>query len=375
MRIGLFAHRLSESAATGVGRYIRELSIALVDAAGPEDSITLSSTPETEPPSGFPPVVQTRVMSWPRPLAHAAWCLGAGPRLELSLDRLDVVHLLYPFPPARSAARQVVTVHDLFPLAHPAWYPRSERLIFRRTIALTLRRAERIVVPSAYVRSCLVNQLGVDPGRVIVVPHGVSGSYANPGSPDDQAAVCRRFGVEPGRFAVAVGALNPRKNLTPLIRAVGELQPGAVTLLLVGPDGYEARATEAEIAKLNGAADVRRTGYLPDSQVAALVKSAAVLVHPALEEGFGLVPLEAMAVGTPVIAARASSIPEVVGEAALLVDEPTQPDAWAQALSELIETPARRAELGAAGERQAATFSWQRSAATVLDLYRDVAQT
>jgi glycosyltransferase involved in cell wall biosynthesis len=132
--------------------------------------------------------------------------------------------------------------------------------------------------------------------------------------------------------------------------------------------------TEAEIARLDGTVHVHRTGYLPDAETAALVRSAAVLVHPALAEGFGLVPLEAMAAGTPVITARVASIPEVVGEAAVLVDEPDRPGAWADALMEVTGSSERRKALVAAGEARAAAFSWQRTARTMLDLYRDVAR-
>jgi glycosyltransferase involved in cell wall biosynthesis len=366
----LFAHRLAQADATGVGRYVRELTAALARAAGPGDAVVLASTPESKAPTWVAPGVETRIVGWPRRPVHAAWVAGAGPRVERSLGRVDVVHLLYPFPPIRSRAPQLVTVHDLMPLEQSSWYPRSERWIFRRTISLTLRRATRIVVPSAYVKDRVISLLAVDPARIDVVPHGIGAAYVSGSAPD---GLCARFGVLPGRFAVCVGAVSTRKNLVPLIRALGRLGDFGLPLLLIGPDGHGSAAAEAEIARLRDAAWVRRTGYLPDHQVAALVKSAAVLVHPALEEGFGIVPLEAMAAGTPVIAARVSSIPEVVGDAADLVDEPTDPSAWAAALSHVLDNDERRAALAAAGRARAAMFSWQRAATTMLEIYRHAA--
>lgn len=357
-----------------MGRYVRELVVALREAAGADDAIVMASTPEPQTPKWTPPRVQTAVVPWPRRPVHAAWLLGVGPLVERSLGHLDVVHLLFPFPPARTAAPQVVTVHDVMPFEHPEWYPRSERAIYRRAARLTLRRASRIVVPSAYVAARLSANFDVEPGRITVVPQGVSGVFAYGGSSADVSATCARVGVQPGRFAISVGAVSTRKNLIPLIHAMRDVGDSSFPLVIVGPDGFGAEATHAAIAQLGDAAQVRRTGYLPDEEVAALVKAAAVLVHPALEEGFGFVPLEAMAAGTPVIAARVSSIPEVVGGAALLIDEPTEPAAWAKALAEVLGSDERRLALVAAGEERVSLFRWKHTAGIMLDIYRDVSQ-
>ncbi len=260
------------------------------------------------------------------------------------------------------------------PFEHPEWYPASERWIFRRTAKLVLRRARRIVVPSVFMADRLVALLDVDPARIEAVPHGVSGTFTSVQPDHDIAAICARFGVEPGRFAVCVGWVSTRKNLVPLIRAMAELPGEAIPLVLVGPDGRGAETVDAEIARLDGSVRVIRTGFLSDLEAAALVRAAAVLLHPSLGEGFGLVPLEAMAVRTPVIAARASSVPEVVGQAAILIDQPTEPKAWGDALMELMGSTERRAELAAVGERWAATFSWERAAKAMLQIYDDVAR-
>jgi alpha-1,3-rhamnosyl/mannosyltransferase len=371
LRIGLFAHRLAQRHPTGIGRYTRELVSAVGKAAAEEDTIVLASTGESESPSWVPRRIETHVVPWPRRLVQAAWCFGAGPRLERSLGALDVAHLTHLFPPVKTAAPQVVTVQDLFPFEHPDWYPRSEQWTYRRSIGLALRRA-RIVVPSRYTADRLATIFDLDRARLDVVPLGVTGSFAGV-SAEDVDSTCTRFGVEPGTFVVCVGAVSTRKNVIALVRAVAQL-PAKIPLVLVGPDGHGVASVEAEIARLDGQGRVVRTGYLPDDQTAALVQNAAVLVHPALAEGFGFVPLEAMAVGTPVIAARMSSIPEVVGDAAVLVSEPTEPTAWADALASVIGSADRQNELVAAGESRAASFSWEQTARTMLEIYTDAAR-
>lgn len=240
-------------------------------------------------------------------------------------------------------------------------------------MALAVRRVRRFVVPSVHVAGRLKAILGVDPDRIEVVPEGVSGTFLAPLSDAEIETVCERFQVVRGRFAVCIGAISIRKNQLTLIRASAQLSVESFALVLVGSDGYGTEAVEAELARHDRGIRVIRAGYLPERHMAALVQAAATVVHPALAEGFGLVPLEAMAAGTPVIAARSSSIPEVVGDAAVLVDDPTDPSAWATALAGMIDNADRRKTLAAAGRRQAAKFSWQRSAQQMLEVYRAAA--
>lgn len=372
LRIGLFVHRLAGRHPTGIGRYFREL-VAALDAAAVGERLVVSSTREDEQAGWIPSRVQKTVVPWPRRPVQLAWSLGTGPRLERSLGPLSVTHLLQPFPPVRTRAPQLVTMHDLFPLEHRSWFSWSERWTFRRSIELLLRRAATIVVPSAYVAERVSGLLRIEPSRVRVVPLGVSGAFSAAGSERIICEACRRFGVSPGRFAVCVGAVSTRKNVIALVRALAELGSAGLPLVMIGPDGQGSREVDAEIARLDGRSRVLRTGFLPDADAAALVQGAAVLLHPALGEGFGFVPLEAMAVGTPVIAGRVSSVPEVVGDAAVLVDEPTQPASWAHALTELMADDDRRAALAQAGTERAAGFTWADTARRMLALYQEVA--
>jgi glycosyltransferase involved in cell wall biosynthesis len=171
-----------------------------------------------------------------------------------------------------------------------------------------------------------------------------------------------------------VGTVSTRKNVIATVRAVSELPSPGLPLIMIGPEGHGVEQVDAEIARLHGRAQVIRTGYLPDGETAALVQAASVLLHPALGEGFGFVPLEAMAVGTPVIAARISSVPEVVGEAAVLVDEPTDPAAWTAATAALLQDDGRRSALAEAGRARVRQFTWDETARRMIDVYRDAAR-
>jgi glycosyltransferase involved in cell wall biosynthesis len=372
LRVGLFAHRLAHRHPTGIARYIQELAASLVRSADQDVTVELISTREKNSAHWKPEQLRTELVPWPRGPVQLAWCLGRGPRLERSVGPIDVVHLLQPFPPVKTAAPQLATVHDLFPFEHPDWYRPTERWTYRRSLQLLVRRSAHIVVPSTYVADRVVDTLQIDPARVHVVPQGVTGAFTQSCSQEEVAQSCARFGVTPGSFAVCVGAVSTRKNVITLVRAAAELRDHGLSLVLIGPDGHGAAEVDSEIARIGSTGHVVRTGYLDDPQTAALVQAAAVLLHPTLGEGFGFVPLEAMAARTPVVAARVSSIPEVVGDAAVLVGEPTEPQAWAREIIELVGDAARRQTLVAAGTGRIAQFTWTRTAETMLKLYRDV---
>jgi glycosyltransferase involved in cell wall biosynthesis len=373
MRVGVFAHRLSQRQPTGIARYVRELVCALPAVANERTSFVAASTRESEDTGWVPPQVQTRVLPWPRRPVQMSWSLALGPALERSLGPLDVVHLMQPFPPVKTRAPQVLTVHDLFPLSDPGWYRRSEQWTYRRSIELGLRRARVIIVPSAYVARHLETLLSVAPERIEAIPLGVSGVFASPREAATIEATCRRFDVTPGAYVVCIGQVSTRKNLVPLVRAFAQLPVDVrMPLVMIGPDAHGVEDVDAEIGRLNHGVQVRRTGFLPDADAAALVNGAAVLAHPALGEGFGFVPLEAMAAGTPVIAAASSAVPEVTGDGALLVQAPSDPDAWADALTALLGDSGRRAAMAVAGERRAAEFSWSEHAVRTLDVYARV---
>lgn len=370
LRVALIAHRLAPSEPTGVARHVRQLANALSAAQRPGDHYVLVSTAEASR-SAYGRL-ETKILPWPRRPVQLGWCLGRGPHLERALGALDVVHLLGPFPPAPSRAPIVVSIHDLMPLLHPEWFPTLERWSFARSVKLAARRATRVIVHSRFVAESVVDVLGIDPSRIAIVPHGITGIFAKrlPAGAGD--TIARRHNVEPGRYAVYVGAVSTRKNLLPVVEAMNELrQP--LPLLIIGASGRGGGAVDKKIATLPSG-PARRTGYLPDDETAALVARAAVLVHPALEEGFGLTPLEAMAAGTPVIAARVGAIPEVVGNAAELIENPTDAAEWAAAMDRVLHDTSLRENLVSRGRAIAATHTWDRAATMTMAVHRLAAE-
>jgi glycosyltransferase involved in cell wall biosynthesis len=181
--------------------------------------------------------------------------------------------------------------------------------------------------------------------------------------------VCARHGLTPGRFILAVGEIGPRKNLAVLVQAVPRLAPDQrPTLVLVGGDGQDAAAVHALPAQLGVAECVRATGRVDDETLVALLHGARALVHPALYEGFGLTPLEAMSAGTAVIASDAGSLPEVVGDAGLLVG-PRDVDGWADAIARVVTDDDVTDRMVAAGRQRAAAFTWAAAARATWQVY------
>ena len=284
-----------------------------------------------------------RVLRPPPALAHAAghvWeqallPLGArGSRLLLSPANLAPL----------AGARNVVYVHDAAPLREPAWFSRGYGAWHRLALRRLARGARLLLVPSAFVRGELGELLGVEPERVRVVPPGVDPRFA-PG-----AAEGARPAGQQRPYVLAVGTDSARKNLALLERLAPELEAAGLDVLLAG-------STRPYLRGEPGGA--RRLGYVPEAALPALYAHAAVLAMPSLYEGFGLPCLEAMACGTPVVAADRAALPEACGGAALLAD-PADPAAFGTAL--IAAAGPERERLRAAGLERAGELSWERSA-------------
>ncbi len=309
--------------------------------------------------------VATRPMA-ARPLREL-WRRVDHPSVERWTGPVDVVHgPNFVVPPTRSAAA-VVTVHDL-----TAW--RFPELVDAATAAYpalvdrALRRGAWVHVPSRAVGDEAVEVLGVDPDRLVVVANG-SPALGAEGPGRDAAAGRARAGAE--RYVLAVGTVEPRKDLPGLVRAFDAVAADDPDLRLVvaGPDGWGADALAEAVAAAAHGDRVVRTGWVDDDLRAALLRGAAVLAYPSVYEGFGLVPLEAMAAGVPVVTTRAGAIPEVVGDAAELVDV-GDVEGLAAALARVLTDEARRSELVAAGHERRARFSWDLTVDGLVDLYR-----
>jgi len=297
------------------------------------------------------------------------------PRLLRKL-RCRVFHCPYVFAPFRAPGiAKIVTVHDLIPHRCPqmlakAWKVRL-RWLWNAWLGAQCRGASAIVTVSDFSKRELVEFLGLPPGKV----HRIYNGVRSIGTRVTEDQLRERFNLR-GPLVSYLGRQDPYKNIEGLIRAFARLcetVPRAVRLVIGGkpdPRYPEARRLAAAL----GLADrVVFTGYLDDESRVALIRASSVFVFPSRYEGFGLPPLEAMAEGVPVVASDATSLPEVLGDAAILVS-PDDASAMAEAIAAVLNDPALAARLGQAGRRRAALFTWSACASEHLRLYETLAR-
>jgi glycosyltransferase involved in cell wall biosynthesis len=279
--------------------------------------------------------------------------------LALARDRVQVFHSPTGTLPLMAPGRQVVTIHDLFAAVEPRWFAPRVGMQLRATQKRAARKANAVIAVSECTRRDLVERFEVAPEHVVVVYNGVDRERFQPAEVDPEA-VARRFGV-PYPFILCVGSLMPWRNAPRLLRAAAKLGYG---LLFVGRDIWGTDPT-ARIAAENGWEWARFAGYVPDADLPTLYNAARVFAYPSLYEGFGIPPLEAMACGTPVVASTAGALPEVLGDAALLVD-PYDEHALAEALRAAAED---RHDLRQRGLLRAARYTWSRAACQTWQVY------
>jgi glycosyltransferase involved in cell wall biosynthesis len=293
--------------------------------------------------------------------------------LELELRRrpVDVLHVQYTAP-TFCPVPVVATIHDLAFEHLPETFTRRGRAQLKFTVRRTARRAARIATVSEFSRQDIIRTYGIAPDKVAVTYNGISPIYrTEPESADEGAELRNRYRIR-GQYVLAVGSVQPRKNLIRLIRAYDILRlrnPDLQTqLVLVGRHLWLFREVVREAARHARADDIVMTGYVPEKDLPVLYRNAMAFVYPSLFEGFGLPPVEAMACGTPVITSDLSSLPEIVGSAALLVN-PYDEGEIANAIVRLLTDTALRRRLAIDGAARAKTFTWESTADKTLALY------
>lgn len=369
MRIGFFTYGVT-TGYTGIGRYIVELTRALRRVA-PDAEIVLI-TPYPDLPLAWYrefeiyPVPRLRLMPAAATLGHAVLHRAAG---RLGLDVLHDPCAIVPFLAPRTRYARVTTVHDAIPVTHPRTQPLLTRLVYQTLVRSARFTADAILTVSRAAADDLVEHLGLPAERIHVTPNGVHVRERR----DDSADVAAALGVVPP-YLLYVGALHPRKNVGRIVEAFRRLletHPD-VRLVIVGPPSWGAREALDEVLRSVRASDrIVFTGYVPDDALFALYDAALALVLVSLYEGFGLPALEAMAHGTPVIASNTSSLPEVVGDAGLLVD-PLDTAALHRAMVRMVGDGELRDRLGRKGSERAREFSWDATARATLDVYERV---
>jgi glycosyltransferase involved in cell wall biosynthesis len=287
--------------------------------------------------------------------------------------RLALVHHGGGTAPPMGDVPMVLTVHDIQYLTYPEHFSRLKRAWLRHAVPAGLRQARVVTTPSEFVKSTLVTAYDADPDRVVVVPHGVPPDLASSGADEAVAEadleVRARHGLA-GGFLLYPAATYPHKNHRVLLDAL-RLLPASIDLklVLIGSAGRGEAALRAAVGDLGLETRVVRAGRVPDSDRDSLLRQAEALVFPSRYEGFGAPVLEAFAIGTPVIAADATALPEVVGNAGLLI-APDDPAAWAAAIERVTTDATLRARFACAGRARAQELSTSRSAAALVGAYR-----
>ena len=294
------------------------------------------------------------------------WYPLAVPR-EARRARLDVLHhpryAVSPEPGLRVPV--VVTMHDVLVLSAPELFSAPIRANFRALAGPLARRAAVVLTGSHASARDIAEHLRVPEERIVVTPYGVEPRFRPaPASPE----LLARLGID-RPYVACVGTLEPRKNLVTALRAFARIDQD-VALVVVGGRGWRNEAFEEELRRVRGT--VVLTGFLSDEDLVGVLAGARCFVYPSLHEGYGFPPLEAMACGTPVVTSATSSLPEVVGDAGLLVD-PRDEEAVAGAVERLLTDDTLHAALRGAGLERAASYTWERCAAATVAAYSTAA--
>ncbi len=371
MRIGIDA-RLAYHQRAGITRYTRRLLEELARIDGENEYWVFQHRRHQEPLVQAPNFLRKTLRS---PVHHPLEQLALAVELFLVAQSVDLIHWPDFIPALYTPLPAVITVHDLAFLRWPHFLTQESARHYGQ-IDRAVRKARHIIVPSQSTKHDMIQQLGVPPGKISVIYEAAAPIYRPMPVEEARAYVRRRYGL-PEHYVLFVSTIEPRKNLGGLLQAfhhlVHKYNVTDTALALVGKPGWLYEQVVSMVAELGLEDRVHFVGRVSDEDLRRLYVAARCHVHPAFYEGFGLPPLEAMACGTPTIVSNVSSLPEVVGDAALLVD----PNNWeeiAVAIYRLLSDDELHAELRAKGLQRAKVFSWERAARETLEVYRLVAE-
>ena len=363
MRVGIDG-RAFDSPAAGVRRYVSALVPALVAADPGLELVALGGRRDAVTP-GLAHVEE----SW-HPPTNLGWSVVGLPRAA-ARARVDVIHAPAYTAPLWSSTPVVLTIHDVSYERRPEWYPYERDVLRRMFYRRSARSAAHVITDSEFSASEIAAAYAIPRTRITVAPLGVSDGFA----PADHASDGLPAGITTP-FLLHVGDLHARRNLPMLVAAMLDAQRRRgmppLSLVLAGVDRGIGDELRTQARKDNAPDAVVCLGPVTDTQLVTLYRDAVALVYPSRYEGFGLPVLEAMACGTPVIASRAASIPEVLGDAGVLLD-PDDVPGWAGAIASMIEDGSVRGRMRAAGLTRAKAFTWARTARITLDVYRQTA--
>ena len=368
MRVAIDARKLHDF---GIGTYIRNLLRQLSRLDAQTEYVLLCRQPDLGITSQLGPNFRTVLEPSPnyslREQIHVPWVVMR--------EKPDIYHAPHYVLPAGVRCRKVVTIHDCIHLMFPQYLPNRAAYAYAKTTMWTAaRRSDRILTVSEASKRDILHFFNVPPEKVSVVYNAIDDRFAVVPRDEDITRVRERYQLD-RRFVLYVGNIKPHKNLVRLIEAFAELRTDDsfddVKLLIIGDEISRLPALRRAVHRYKLHKFVRFLGYLPDETLAILYRLANVFVFPSLYEGFGLPPLEAMASGTPVVTSNVSSLPEVTGDAAMLVD-PYDVDSIVSGIARVLKDPALAADMRQKGYARAREFSWERSVQQTLRVYREL---
>ena len=368
MLIGIDASRAAYAQRTGTENYSLFLIRALLEQDEQNSYRLYFSQPPAQDLFTLRPNAQMRVMPFPRLWTH----------LRLSWEMLtappDVLFVPAHVLPLWHPRRCLVTVHDLGYLHYPESHTPWARRYLQWSTSFNVRAATHVIADSEATQRDLIEHCQAQAERINVIYPGYDPSFRPVRDETRLNSLFERYAIRAPYF-VHVGTLQPRKNLVRLLESFADVVQGDqnVHLVIVGKKGWLYEPLFARVQQLRLEERVHFTGYLPQEDLPALITSARAFVLPSLCEGFGFPVLEAMACGTPVICSNVSSLPEVAGDAAMLVD-PLDTGQLAEAMRRLLADDSLRDDFAERGLRQASRFSWGKCAQQVLDLLGQVAR-
>ena len=368
MRIGIDA-RLVFYHQAGIGQYILRLTQALAQIDR-DDAFVIFKSRKDKTPSIDQANFRQQKLWTPSHHHFERWAMSA----ELAPFALDVLHSPDFIPPAWTHCPTVITVHDLAFLLYPRLLTRDSARYYGQ-VDVAARQANHIIAVSESTKRDTIRLLGVPESKISVIYEAAHPLFTL--APDDHARkfVQARYNL-PSEFILFVGTIEPRKNLPTLLRAFRWLRDNyksEAVLVIAGTRGWLVEEVDKVIAELKLGDAVRFLGSVRNEDLVYLYNAAKLFVLPSFYEGFGLPPLEAMACGTPVIVSNVSSLPEVVGDAALLIN-PEDIEALTVAMWRVLTDEKLRREMRDKGLKRARTFSWERAARETLAVYRRVVQ-
>jgi len=369
MRVAIDARKLHDF---GIGTYIRNLLRQLAHLDRDTEYVLLCQQGDlgvaAELGENFRSVLEPSPNYSFREQIHVPWVLMR--------ERPALFHAPHYVLPIAVRCRSVVTIHDCIHLRFPQYLPNRAAYAYAgAAMWAAAHRSDCILTVSEASKRDILHYFNVAPEKIVVVHNAFDARFSVAPGEEDVARVRERYQLDQ-RFVLYVGNIKPHKNLVRLIEAFDELRRGELEdlkLLIIGDEISKLPALRLAVHKHKLHKHVRFLGYLSDDMLAVLYRLAALFVFPSLYEGFGLPPLEAMASGTPVVTSNLSSLPEVTGDAAILID-PSSVDSIVDGMRRVLTNPALAAEMRRKGLRRAREFSWERSVDKIRAVYTEIAE-